>query len=220
MKQFIIGVLCSIIYVFFATHAIFFVYATIAYTAVAFVPAAIVYTIYFIIQLVADEAHQQWMYLLFKIGCHRCHCNRCIYIRTRYVCIQTLYQWRKNILRSLSRQSFAARSNINFLLLLLMIMLAVNITPVGAPAVYPDHNKTTDDNNFVIKFTLLVYLIVLPAMIVFIMAMALAAGRAMISLSSAPSTPAQDIANTSTTRKDDLHADHDEELGTFACATT
>ena len=220
MKQYIIGVLCSILYVFFATHAIFFVYATIAYTAVAFVPAAIVYTIYFIIQLVADEAHQQWMYLLFKIGCHRCHCNRCIYIRTRYVCIQTLYQWRKNILRSLSRQSFAARSNINFLLLLLMIMLAVNITPVGAPAVYPDHNKTTDDNNFVIKFTLLVYLIVLPAMIVFIMAMALAAGRAMISLSSAPSTPAQDIANTSTTRKDDLHADHDEELGTFACATT
>ena len=32
------------------------------HTAVAFVPAAIVYTIYFIIQLVADEAHQQWMY--------------------------------------------------------------------------------------------------------------------------------------------------------------
>lgn len=88
-------IMSILMYVFLATQAVFFVYMTIAYTAVAFVPAAIVYTIYFIIQLVADEAHQQWMYLLSKIGCHRCHCNRCIYIRTRYVCVQTLYHWRK-----------------------------------------------------------------------------------------------------------------------------
>ena len=288
MKQYIMGVLCSILYVFFAIHAVFFVYATIAYTTVAFVPAAIVYTIYFIIQLVADEAHQQWMYLLFKIGCHRCHCNRCIYIRTRYVCVQALYHWRKNLLRSLSRQSFATRSNIN--LLLLLIMSAINITPVGAPAVYPDHNKTTDDNNFVIQFTLLVYLIVLPAMFVMasmrgraisfvqgdtrhrhrhqvvtqddvegdladdeelgsrsevnvdvddmqveeekttvdaavmnanaayeeFAAVPSPTGRAMM-----PSTPAQGIANASTTTPThaDIRADHDEELGTCVTST-
>ena len=56
-------------------------------------------------------------------------------------------------------------------------MSAINITPVEAPAVYPDHNKTTDNNDLLQQFTMLVYLITIPAMFV----MALTAGASMMS---------------------------------------
>ena len=69
-------------------------------SALAFAIAFIFYSIYYLRHMIAfikQEAicktNQKWTSLLFKIGCTRCHCNRCIYIRLRGICLGIIYRW-------------------------------------------------------------------------------------------------------------------------------
>ena len=68
-------------------------------SALAFAIAFIFYIVYlrhmiaFIKQDVIWKTNQKWTSLLFKIGCTRCHCNRCIYIRMRDICLDIIYWW-------------------------------------------------------------------------------------------------------------------------------
>ena len=68
-------------------------------SALAFAITFICYIVYLrhMIALIKQEAiwktNQKWQSLFFKIGCTRCHCNRCIYIRMRGICLDIIYWW-------------------------------------------------------------------------------------------------------------------------------
>ena len=68
-------------------------------SALAFAITFICYIVYLrhMIAIIKQEAiwktNQKWQSLFFKIGCTRCHCNRCIYIRMRDICLDTIYRW-------------------------------------------------------------------------------------------------------------------------------